>query len=115
MTTTTPAPAHTPGKLNYDNAHHPEFTLFVYSEADLERDDPSICAITQPEGMDAEEMEANARRLVAAWNACEGISTEALENIKFLDDSSNDIKELRHDKLAEDLRHEAKDDSYSAC
>ena len=32
-------------------------------------------------GADTAEMEANARRIVAAVNACAGISTEALETI----------------------------------
>ena len=30
---------------------------------------------------DNSEIEANARRLVAAWNACEGITTERLEDL----------------------------------
>ena len=30
---------------------------------------------------DVEEAEANARRLVACWNACEGMATDALEKI----------------------------------
>ncbi len=30
---------------------------------------------------DVEEAEANARRLVACWNACEGIATDELEKI----------------------------------
>lgn len=34
---------------------------------------------------DGDYSEANARRLVACWNACEGLSTEALERLGTLD------------------------------
>ena len=36
-----------------------------------------LCAIKNAE--DHDERKANARRLVACWNACDGISTESLE------------------------------------
>jgi hypothetical protein len=41
--------------------------------------------------------EANARRLVACWNACEGISTEALEG----DDAPRKLREDRDLLLAQ--------------
>lgn len=34
-----------------------------------------------------EEADANMRRLAACWNACEGLSTEALENITMVGDT----------------------------
>lgn len=50
-----------------------------------------------------DEDRANARRIVAAWNACDGISTEALESgavadrleaLRFAEDSVGDLKAL---------------------
>ena len=57
---------HTPGRLRYD--YEPGYCGEL-----LAPNDTSICSFCD------EPSEANARRLVAAWNACEGISTEALE------------------------------------
>ena len=68
---------HTPGRL----VIHQDHTHKVLSIEDA--GDFGHLKINSPWVEDAwegdEEAEANARRLVACWNACEGISTEALE------------------------------------
>jgi hypothetical protein len=55
---------HTQGRLKLSERGH------IYSE-NLE-----LVAVTQP----ARTTEANARRLVACWNACDGYDTDALES-----------------------------------
>lgn len=64
---------------------------------------------------DIEEAEANARRLVACWNACEGISTDNLENnqpVKWLAQQYNNAIKQR-DELMEALRELLVDVSIS--
>lgn len=57
---------HTPGRIKVQHPHAGERGWEVAFEPGLER----LCA---------DIAEANARRLVACWNACEGIETYALE------------------------------------
>lgn len=46
-----------------------------------------------------QQSEANARRLVACWNACEGISTEALERLVNTIDRAYVSLQAQRDKL----------------
>ena len=62
---------HTPGKLKMQNPHAGERGFEIALEPGLEQ----VCQ---------DVTEANARRLVACWNACEGLTTEHLENIDML-------------------------------
>ena len=84
-TAPTTAPAHTPGPWNYDNACNPDFRLFVYSESDSDRDDTSVCGIT-----DGPKAEANARLIAAA--------PELLASLKELVDSLNELGRFTEDK-----------------
>ncbi len=61
----------TPGRLKMQNPHDGERGFEIALEPGLEQ----VCQNVT---------EANARRLVACWNACEGIDTEHLENIDML-------------------------------
>lgn len=45
--------------------------------------------------------EANARRLVACWNACEGLSTEALERLGTLDRARVELDVIRAQAIAQ--------------
>lgn len=49
------------------------------------------------------DAEANARRLAACWNACEGLSTEALESLGTLDRARVSFN-VQRDKLLAQLR-----------
>ena len=57
---------HTPGRLKVQHPHAGERGWEIALEPGLEQ----VCQ---------DVTEANARRLVACWNACEGISTDELE------------------------------------
>jgi hypothetical protein len=54
--------------------------------------------------MEDEEIKANARRLVACWNACDGVSTESLEtgelNVFDLTDRNVELANERDELLA---------------
>jgi hypothetical protein len=47
------------------------------------------------------DWEANARRLVACWNACEGLSTEALERMGTLDRARVQLDAIRSQAIAQ--------------
>lgn len=65
-------PEHTPGKLERgDPEEYREFTLFIGDECIADCDNRPFRS--------AEETEPIVRRLVACWNACEGLATEILE------------------------------------
>ena len=64
--TTKTMSAHTPGQLHYD--YVPGYCGELLAE-----NGTSICSFTD------EPTNADARRLAACWNACDGLSTEALE------------------------------------
>lgn len=61
---------HTPGRLTVRGGYG------IYSNDGK----TPVAGTCLPNSM-PESDEANARRLVACWNACDGISTEALENM----------------------------------
>ena len=63
--------SHTPGRLKVQHPHEGERGWEIAFEPGLQQ----VCQNVT---------EANARRLVACWNACEGIDTEHLENIDML-------------------------------
>lgn len=75
--------------------------------------DPDVTEETQDE-LEA-VMDANARRLVACWNACQGLDTDLLESITMLGETLADRFELRNsterelttqrDELLEALEH----------
>lgn len=79
---------HTPGRLKVGRISHSEQS----AEIDAESNTAWMGAypwegLAECRGCDENKtrgtkvMKANARRLVAAWNACEGIPTEVLENL----------------------------------
>lgn len=73
---------HTPGRLYIRTNRHPNTDGTPWGWVDLY--EPGSMRQASPEGIQAtwsrgQQSEANARRLVACWNACEGIDTEYLE------------------------------------
>ena len=65
---------HTPGPLRYEQSqHHAQIYLIDYAAKDP-KNAPHYAAMGE-----VRTTEADARRLVACWNACQGISTETLE------------------------------------
>ena len=73
---------HTSGRLYIRTNRHPNTDGTAWGWVDLYP--PGSMNQASPEGVQitwsiGRKSEANARRLVACWNACEGISTEALE------------------------------------
>lgn len=69
-----------------------EFGPDFKSIADVRCTVMSATSIYDDEFVLTDEDHANARRLVAAWNACDGFSTEALEGVtpkELLEDLSN--------------------------
>lgn len=66
--------SHTPGKLRVESGHR-GFVLTL--DGDGKQYDIAVVR-----DIGNEDNEANARRLVACWNALDGISTEALEQSK---------------------------------
>jgi hypothetical protein len=68
---------HTPGRLSLRGT-----TLYGRRLLGFARDERAVehvARATTPGGTWKDETEANARRLAACWNACEGIPTELLE------------------------------------
>jgi hypothetical protein len=81
---------HTPGRIRYD--YEPGYCGELLAE-----NGTSICAF------DTEPTKANARRLAACWNACEGLHTESLERNEPLGEQIVDALNQR-DELLEALR-----------
>ena len=79
---------HTQGRVKVQHPDAGERGLEVAFEPGLER----LCA---------DITEANARRLVACWNACEGISTDALERLGTLDRARVDLDVIRAQAIAQ--------------
>lgn len=72
---------HTPGVLGTDCHEHDE----PYQNISLvigTRTVATICIDDAPVHDFNAEQQANARRLVACWNACDGVPTDALEQIE---------------------------------
>lgn len=72
---------HTPGRLYIRTNRHPNTDGTPWGWVDLY--EPGSMRQASPEGIQVtwsrgQKSEDNARRLVACWNACEGISTESL-------------------------------------
>ena len=65
---------HTQGRLK---AYPCVGTFFLFTDDERQ----VVVASGVGAGLSQEEQEANARRLAAAWNACEGIPTEALDRL----------------------------------
>lgn len=82
--------SHTQGKLRIGK----KYTTDIYAD----RAGHAIARTVNPQS--AYEDEANARRLVACWNACEGIGTEDLEKGHVILTSSDFSKEKDHQKYA---------------
>lgn len=66
---------HTPGKL-VQAGLDTKTSLYM-----REVRDENNCLVAFSGSLPAEQAHANARRLVACWNACDGISTDALERV----------------------------------
>ncbi|GEM_PF-6872475 len=63
---------HTPGRLSVDKSDCKDFTILVA--------DAGCVAVMEANPFVGIRSEANARRLAACWNACEGLSTETIES-----------------------------------
>lgn len=87
---------HTPGKLVFKKVEREQ------GNYDINSDEGFFVAETIG-GFGAGE-EANARRLVACWNACDGLYTESLERGKPLADQLVDALNQR-DALLDALQH----------
>jgi hypothetical protein len=77
-------PQHTPGPLKlarYLDTHNENPGVIVATNPHGQGSE-EIASVTHWAGEWASECPANARRLVACWNACEGIDTEALEGMR---------------------------------
>lgn len=91
---------HTPGRLNvavevFDNDGVPETVIQGLGAA-------ASVAVALDFGANNKGMrEANARRLVACWNYCEGVSTEHLEKYGMPDFAQkiSDLREQRNELL----------------
>ena len=81
---------HTPGRLIVRNG----YSLYA---ADGKTPVADTCLTNSVPDND----EANARRLVACWNACEGISTDALERLGTLDRARVDLDVIRAQAIAQ--------------
>lgn len=83
---------HTPGRLKVQHPHAGERGWEIAFELGVEQ----VCQ---------DITEANARRLVACWNYCEGVSTEHLEKYGMPDFAQkiSDLREQRN-KLLEALK-----------
>lgn len=97
---------HTPGGVTFKRGQFGSSVFVIYGKDGF----PIAQTISNssPEGMERArrgEHEANARRLAACWNACEGLSTEHLEQ-HGLPGFAQAISDLRaqRDELLEALR-----------
>lgn len=66
---------HTPGRLHIGKTVASQYTLYDEHGQRVANSFESVMVSQRSDG----ECEANARRLVACWNACEGLDTETLE------------------------------------
>jgi len=85
---------HTKGKLRIDPDDRPDMHWNNHIVS-VERPHMTICFMSHDGTQENVEGEANARRLVACWNACEGIPTENLEPGGFLEMSRADDAYVR--------------------
>lgn len=74
---------HTPGTLSASLAYGGGSAIWISPEAGakmiLQGAQCLRAETVKPEPMDAEQLAANARRMVACWNACDGIDIDLLE------------------------------------
>lgn len=101
---------HTQGRLYIRTNRHPNTDGTPWGWVDLY--EPGSMRQASPEGIQVtwsrgQTSEANARRLVACWNAAEGLSTESLESAgnalngwKLASYAMNDAKAQRDELLA---------------
>lgn len=79
---------HTDGAIRYD--YEPGYCGEL-----IARDGTTVAAFVD------EPSEANARRLVACWNACDGLPTESLEKLGTLDRANVEMNVFRAHLLAQ--------------
>lgn len=79
---------HTPGSIRYD--FEPDYCGELIASN-------GTCIATFCD----EPSEEDARRLVACWNACEGLSTDALERLHTLDRARVEIDVIRAQAIAQ--------------
>lgn len=78
-------PEHAPGYLNLEcEPWNDEGGLCLWSDMGQESDDGVHIAEVSGEEVGIEARNANARRIVACWNACEDVSTESIEDYNVL-------------------------------
>ena len=76
--------SHTPGRLYIRTNRHPNIDgtpwgwVDLYEPGSMRQSSPAGIQVTWSRG---QKSEANARRLVACWNACEDITTDELKEI----------------------------------
>lgn len=90
------------------SAQHTQGRLRLSASGALYVGDPKVLAglkIHSPWIVDAwegdDEADANMRRLAACWNACEGLSTEALERLGTLDRARVELDVIRVQAIAQ--------------
>lgn len=102
---------HTPGQVRANDNPAAMSVYCILSESRGTGFGASIATVNQREGFNSlspEEAAANLRRFVACWNACEGISTENLEEnqpVKVLADRYNKLLDAlkdAHPHIADD-------------
>lgn len=93
---------HTPGRVEHDMRGYPHSDVRSVSGRKI----ANTWGTGHPKTAEAykrrtEEDRANARRLVACWNACEGLSTEALERLGTLDRAKVELDVIRTKAIAQ--------------
>jgi hypothetical protein len=86
---------HTPGRLIH--------ATDLGQVGSIETPDGNIIAVAQaqPNDKDRSIRTANARRLAACWNACEGISTESLDRLGTIDRARVELDVIRSQAIAQ--------------
>lgn len=82
---------HTPGRLGYEPTGAGDYFEIAPLGPDGQLDWTAEVAATASGG---EEAEANARRIVALWNALDGLSTESLEWAADTEDTVGRLRRL---------------------
>lgn len=93
---------HTPGPVVLNNNDNALSEFAICSPALGRGFGSSLAVASQRDGrISREQALANARRLAACWNACEGLDTELLENILMLGDTLKTRFDALTSRLAE--------------
>ena len=86
---------HTSGRLQLDDAQPGDIRRYLLAESN---EYPHVVA-SVPIELQPQTAEANARRLAACWNVCEGIPTEMLESSTKLHHATGEMMRQRDELL----------------